>query len=65
MRELRGISQEELAALAKTAQSYLSKLENGRGSPTLTACQNLADALACQIRIVLLPLPREKGVKNS
>lgn len=45
LRELRGWSQEELAAIAAVDQSYLSQIENARRTPSIEVLDRLARAL--------------------
>lgn len=47
-RELAGMSQEELANAAKLDRSYVSQLERGIKSPTLTTLEKLAECLDVQ-----------------
>jgi transcriptional regulator with XRE-family HTH domain len=46
LRLAKGMTQPQLAELAQIEQSYLSKLENGRSSPSDEVLKRLADALA-------------------
>ena len=41
----KNITQKKLAAKLKTKQSVISRLETGRGNPTLTFMQRFAEAL--------------------
>jgi len=45
----RGLSQEALAHDAKIAPSFLSQIENGKRSPTITKLDDLAKTLRVQI----------------
>lgn len=45
----RGLSQEALAHDADIAPSFLSQIENGKRSPTITTLQTLATTLRTQI----------------
>ena len=45
LRELRGISQESLAAKSDLDRTYISLLERGQRQPTLKSIFSLADAL--------------------
>ncbi len=45
----RGLSQEALAHDADIAPSFLSQMENGKRSPTITMLQGLADTLRVSI----------------
>jgi transcriptional regulator with XRE-family HTH domain len=46
IREQRGLSQDRLCEAAGLSQRYLSALERGENSPTLTVILQLCDALA-------------------
>ena len=45
VREQRGLSQDRLCEVAGLSQRYLSALERGENSPTLTVILQLCDAL--------------------
>jgi transcriptional regulator with XRE-family HTH domain len=45
IREEKGLTQTQLAILAKISQSYLSELESNKKSPTLRQLCKIADAL--------------------
>lgn len=49
LREERGWSQEQLAALAGINRSYLGEVERGRAMPTLTTVSKLAGALEIRL----------------
>lgn len=52
VRELRlasGLSQEAFADKCGFARSYMSRIERGRGNPSLDAIQALADALHVKV----------------
>ena len=48
-RRRKGVSQEELAHLAKVHQTYLSGVERGKRNPTVTVLQRIAEALGADI----------------
>ena len=48
-REQEGISQRELAKRTKIIQADISKMEQGKGNPTLSTLDRLAKALNCSI----------------
>jgi len=47
----KGITQKKLAAKLKTKQSVISRLETGRGNPTLSFLQRLAAAVGTRLEI--------------
>ena len=49
----RSLSQYELAHLSGLTASYLSLLENGRRSPSLSALTNLSDAMDVPIEVLI------------
>jgi len=49
IREARGITQTELAKLAKVSQPNISDVENGKVSPTVATASRLAKALNCTV----------------
>lgn len=49
LRRARGLSQEELAALADVHQTYLSGVERGVRNPSLLVLQRIAKALAADV----------------
>ena len=49
LRREKGLSQEELADLANIHQTYLSGVERGKRSPTVTVLQRIAAALGADI----------------
>ncbi|EPZ37779.1 helix-turn-helix domain-containing protein [Anoxybacillus ayderensis] len=53
IRQMKGLSQAELSAIAKVSQSLISDIENGRVSPTLRVLQKLADALDTKLNELL------------
>ena len=52
-REARGMSQAELAKLAKITREYVNKLEAGRYDPTVGVLQRLAKALKVKVMELL------------
>ena len=48
-RECEGISQRELSRRSKIIQSDISKMEQGKGNPTLSTLDKLAKALNCNV----------------
>ena len=44
-RQVRGLTQEELAERSGFSQQYISELENGRRNPTIVSIYELAQAL--------------------
>ncbi len=53
LRLLQGISQEELADKCGFARSYMSRIERGKGNPSLVAIKTIADALEVNIKALL------------
>ena len=56
-----GFSQEELAHLAKTNQGYISMIESGERSPSLTTIALLAKALGTSMTSLIRAVERELG----
>ena len=52
----KGITQKKLAAKLKTKQSVISRLESGRGNPTVRFLQKLAAAFNTRLEINFRPL---------
>lgn len=52
----KGITQKKLASRLKTKQSVISRLETGRGNPTLSFLQRLAEAFNTRLEINFRPL---------
>ena len=50
LRREKGLSQEELADLARIHQTYLSGVERGKRNPTITVLQRIAGALGADIQ---------------
>jgi len=51
----RGLSQRELAGLVGTTQSAIARLESGGRPPRIDTLLRIADALACDLSLELLP----------
>ncbi|HRN96722.1 MAG TPA: helix-turn-helix transcriptional regulator, partial [Candidatus Levybacteria bacterium] len=47
----RGVTQEELARRIGTKQSVISRLESGKGNPSITFLKKIAHALNTQLEI--------------
>lgn len=56
LRKQKGVSQEDLAALAELDRSYLGHIERGEKNITLLKIYQLAAALECSV-IELFPVP--------
>ena len=52
----KNLTQKKLATRLKTKQSVISRLETGRGNPTLSFLQRLAEALNTRLEINFKPL---------
>lgn len=62
----RGLSQESLAAESGIAPSFLSQIENGRRSPTITTVDVLARALSVPIvELFAEPAEQPKGLPRG
>ena len=59
------LSQEELAHRARTNQSYVSLLERGERSPSLTTLELLADALKTSMSSLVKAVERELGARKK
>lgn len=46
-----GLTQEQLADAAEVRQSEISRIENGRGNPTVLTLARLADALGLEVSL--------------
>jgi transcriptional regulator with XRE-family HTH domain len=53
LRERAGLSQEELAHVARLHTTYLSGIENGRRNPTLDVIERMASALNVEASALL------------
>lgn len=49
-REAQGISQSRFAAMVGVDQTYLSRLEQGRGNPTIRTLAKIAKGLGLEVR---------------
>lgn len=47
----RGLTQKDLAAKVGTKQSVISRLERGRGNPTVSFLKKMADAFSSRLEI--------------
>jgi DNA-binding XRE family transcriptional regulator len=66
MRELRKgleLSQTALAELIEVNQTEVSKLENGRGNPTIILAERLADALGVSLADLFTPAVRARSTR--
>ncbi|AFU97804.1 helix-turn-helix domain-containing protein [Simiduia agarivorans] len=59
LRKQRGLSQEQLAHLARLDRSYMSRIERGLVSITIDKLYNLAGALHCAPADLLPPSPSQ------
>ncbi|WP_249780399.1 helix-turn-helix transcriptional regulator [Bradyrhizobium sp. dw_411] len=64
LRADRGWSQDALASAAKIDQNAVSLIENCRSNPTVTAVENLAEALGVPVAELLTPHPATKALKT-
>ena len=53
MRKATGVTQAELAALCRTSQQQIAKIEMGRVDPKLSTLRRIALALRCEVRDLL------------
>ena len=62
-RKLRGLSQAQLAELVGTTQSAIARLEAGGRPPRIDTLLRIANALDCELEVVLRPrtTPSEGG----
>jgi transcriptional regulator with XRE-family HTH domain len=65
LRDVRSVSQEELAAVAGIDRSYISDLENGKYGLSIDKLENLAMALGIAPWEMLHPLTATKLLKSS
>ena len=56
IREMRGISQEELSVIAKMSKTFIGDIERGQKSPTTASLDKLAKALKVTPALLLTPL---------
>lgn len=50
-----GLTQKDLAARTGIAQADISKLESGRGNPSLRTLQRLADGMGMKLKLEFVP----------
>ena len=55
LRIMRGLSQQELAALVGTTQSSIARLESGKGKPSLSFLERVVAALGGHVTIKIEP----------
>lgn len=60
IRSQRNMSQRQLAAKMSVPRTYISKVENGRATPTLTSLERLAEALSVHLSDLLLERSSEE-----
>lgn len=53
IRQRRGLSQDDLAAMTGLEHSYISYIESGKRNPTLKTLHRIADALKVQLSELL------------
>ncbi len=54
-----GLTQKDLAAKTGIAQADISKLESGRGNPSLRTLQRLADGMGMKLKLEFVPADRK------
>ena len=54
-RELRGLTQKQLAEVTGIAQADISRFENGTGNPSLRTLKRLADGLGMRLKVEFVP----------
>ena len=54
-RELRGLTQKQLAEVTGIAQADISRFENGTGNPSLRTLERLADGLGMRLKVEFVP----------
>lgn len=59
-RQVKGLTQQELSKKTGIAQPDISKLEKGKGNPTIKMLQRLADGMDMELKIDFVP--KYKGV---
>lgn len=59
-RQLRGLTQEDLADALGVAQSYISELESGKKGPLVETLAQFAEALGTTPAKLVTPRPRKK-----
>ena len=55
LRIIKGLTQQELAALVGTKQPSIARLESGRSLPSLSFLKRVADALGAHVEIAIEP----------
>ncbi len=60
LRKDKGYSQLQLAYKANISKNYLSDLENGRRNPSILVLQRIADALDCDLSVLMETVSPEK-----
>lgn len=61
----RGLDQADLARRAGTTQTYISRIERGAVSPSLTTLERLLHAMGRRLRVSVEPLPHGNASKSS
>ena len=54
-----GLTQKDLAVRTGIAQADISKLESGRGNPSLRTLQRLADGMGMKLKLDFVPADRK------
>ena len=54
-----GLTQKDLAVRTGIAQADISKLESGRGNPSLRTLQRLADGMGMKLKLEFVPADRK------
>lgn len=62
LRQTRGLSLDQLAAMANISRLTLLHLEQGRASTRLFTLEQVADALDCRLILEPLPTPADLGL---
>ena len=63
-REAAGLTQEELAFLAKVDRTYISQLENDRKSPTVEVLLRLCHAMKTQASEIIARIEKSDGTSS-
>jgi transcriptional regulator with XRE-family HTH domain len=64
VRAAKGISQKELASLAKLDSSYISRIESSERVPTIEAIESISVALGVPLYLLTLLASEQKDLKN-